>query len=222
VIAVITVAIVVESVLRLLHPHAVHGGLVVIVAAVAFVTNGLAALTLRERGRDLNMRSAALHMGGDALGSLAVLGSGAVLVANPSLTWADPTASLVVALIIVVEAYRLLRASVDVLLESSPADVNLTELTAVMGQVPGVAEIHDLHVWSLSSDVRALSAHVVLTGHPTLEQAQVVGDRVKSAIGGPFTIAHTTLELECERCIDGEVDPCLMDTVTDARGVSSR
>jgi cobalt-zinc-cadmium efflux system protein len=222
VIAVITVAIVVESVLRLLHPHAVHGGLVVIVAAVAFVTNGLAALTLRERGRDLNMRSAALHMGGDALGSLAVLGSGAVLVANPSLTWADPTASLVVALIIVVEAYRLLRASLDVLLESSPADVDLTELTAVMGQVPGVAEIHDLHVWSLSSDVRALSAHVVLTGHPTLEQAQVVGDRVKSAIGGPFTIAHTTLELECERCIDGEVDPCLMDTVVDARGVSSR
>lgn len=221
-IAVITVAIVVESVVRLLHPHAVHGGLVVIVATVAFVTNGLAALTLRERGRDLNMRAAALHMGGDALGSLAVLGAGAVLVANPSLTWADPTASLVVAVIIVVEAYRLLRASVDVLLESSPADVNLAELTAVMGRVPGVAEIHDLHVWSLSSDVRALSAHVVLTGHPTLEQAQVVGDKVKSAIGGPFTIAHTTLELECERCIDGEVDPCLMDTVADTRGVSSR
>ncbi|MGD0380727.1 MAG: cation diffusion facilitator family transporter [Acidimicrobiales bacterium] len=222
VIAVITVAIVVESVARLLHPHAVHGGLVVIVAAVAFVTNGLAALALRERGRDLNMRSAALHMGGDALGSLAVLGSGAVLIANPSLEWADPTASLVVAAIIVVEAYRLLRASLDVLLESSPADVDLAELTAVMGRVPGVAEIHDLHVWSLSSDVRALSAHVVLTGHPTLEQAQVVGDKVKSAIGGPFTIAHTTLELECERCIDGEVDPCLMDTVADTRGVSSR
>jgi cobalt-zinc-cadmium efflux system protein len=222
VIAVITVAIVVESVLRLLHPHAVHGGLVVIVAAVAFVTNGVAALTLRESGRDLNMRSAALHMGGDALGSLAVLGSGAVLIAHPSLEWADPTASLVVAAIIVVEAYRLLRASVDVLLESSPPDVDLAELTAVMGEVPGVAEIHDLHVWSLSSEVRALSAHVVLTGHPTLEQAQVVGDRVKSAIGDPFTIAHTTLELECERCIDGEVDPCLMDTVADARGVSSR
>ncbi len=82
----------------------------------------------------------------------------------PSLEWADPTASLVVAAIIVVEAYRLLRASVDVLLESSPADVDLAELTAVMGQVPGVAEVHDLHVWSLSSDVRALSAHVVLTG----------------------------------------------------------
>ncbi|HXQ44170.1 MAG TPA: cation diffusion facilitator family transporter [Acidimicrobiales bacterium] len=222
VIAVVTVAIVVESVVRLLHPHPVHGGVVVTVAAVAFVTNGLAAVMLRERSGDLNMRSATLHMTGDALGSLAVLSAGVVLVADHALEWADPAASLVVAAIILVEAYRLLRASVDVLLESSPADVDLAELTAVMGRVPGVAEVHDLHVWSLSSDVRALSAHVVLSGHPTLEQAQIVGDRVKSAIGIPFTIAHSTLELECERCIDGEVDPCLMDSVADARGASSR
>jgi cobalt-zinc-cadmium efflux system protein len=222
VIAVVTVAIVVQSVTRLVHPHTVHAGVVVAVAATAFVVNGLAALMLRERSGDLNMRSAALHMGGDALGSLAVLVAGGVLLAHPSLEWADPGASIVVALIIVVEAYRLLRGSVDVLLESSPADVDLAELTAVMGRVPGVAEVHDLHVWSLSSDVRALSAHVVLTGHPTLEQAQVVGDRVKSAIGAPFTIAHSTLELECERCIDGEVDPCLMDSVGDARTSSAR
>ncbi len=222
VIAVVTVAIVVESVNRLVHPHAVHGGLVVIVAGVAFVTNGLAALTVRERSGDLNMRSATVHMTADALGSLAVLGAGAVLVADHALEWADPLASLVVAAIILVEAYRLMRNSVDVLLESSPADVDLAELTAAMGRVPGVAEVHDLHVWSLSSDVRALSAHVVLSGHPTLEQAQVVGDRVKSAIGAPFTIAHSTLELECERCIDGEVDPCLMDSVGEARGASSR
>ncbi len=221
-IAVVTVAIVVESVVRLVHPHPVRGGLVVIVAAVAVVANGLAALMLRERGGDLNMRAAALHMAGDALGSLAVLSAGAVLLADRSVQWVDPTASLVVAAIIVFEAYRLLRANLDVLLESSPADLDLGALTTAMGQVPGVAEVHDLHVWSLSSDVRALSAHVVLSGHPTLEQAQVIGDRVKSAIGAPFTIAHSTLELECERCIDGEVDPCLMDSVGDARGASSR
>jgi cobalt-zinc-cadmium efflux system protein len=222
VIAVITVAIIAEGVARLIHPHAVHGSLVLGVAGAAFVVNGVATLMLRERGGDLNMRGAALHMAGDTLGSLAVLSAGAVLVARPSLEWADPTASIVVAVIIVVGAYRLMRASVDVLLESSPADVDLTELTAVMGRVPGVAEVHDLHVWSLSSDVRALSAHVVLSGHPTLEQAQVVGDRVKSAIGTPFTIAHTTLELECERCIDGEVDPCLMDSVGDSAATSPR
>jgi cobalt-zinc-cadmium efflux system protein len=220
VIAAVTVAIVVESVVRLLHPHPVHGGLVVIVAAAAFVANAFAVLMLRQRDGDLNMRAAALHMAGDALGSLAVLIAGAVLITHPSLRWADPAASLAVAVIIVVEAYRLLRGSVDVLLEASPADLDLAELTAAMGRVPGVADVHDLHVWSLSSDVRALSAHVVLVGHPTLEEANVVGDRVKAAIGAPFTIAHSTLELECERCIDGEADPCLMDTVGDGRGAS--
>jgi cobalt-zinc-cadmium efflux system protein len=210
VIAVVTVAIVVESAIRLAHPHAVHGRTVAVIAAVALVVNALAAMTVHDH-KDLNMRAVSLHMAGDALGSLAVLGAGAVLIAWPSLEWIDPTASLVVAAIIVIEAYRLLRGSVDVLLESAPADMDLDALSATMHGVPGVAEVHDLHVWSLSSDVRALSAHVVLTGHPSLEEAQVVGDNVKAAIGGPFTIAHSTLELECERCRDDEADPCLMD-----------
>ena len=213
VIAAVTVVVVVESVVRLLHPHPVHGSLVVGVAGAAFLVNAAAVLVLRDHRHDLNMRSAMVHMAGDALGSLAVLGAGALLVAAPSLEWADPTASLVVAAIIVVEAWRLLRSSVDVLLESAPADVDLAELTATMGAVAGVADVHDLHVWSLSSEVRALSAHVVLSGHPTLEEAQVVGERVKTAIGGPFAIAHSTLELECERCTDEEEDPCRMDTV---------
>ena len=208
--ATVTVAIAVESAIRLAHPHAVHGRTVAVIAAVALVVNTLAAMAVRDH-RDLNMRAVSLHMAGDALGSLAVLGAGAVLIAWPSLQWIDPTASLVVAVIIVVEAYRLLRASVDVLLESAPADMDLDALSAAMHGVPGVAEVHDLHVWSLSTDVRALSAHVVLTGHPSLEEAQVVGDNVKAAIGAPFSIAHSTLELECERCSDDESDPCLMD-----------
>ena len=221
VIAAVTAAVAVASVERLLHPRAVHGTTVVVVAAVALVVNGLMALALREDGHDLNMRAAALHMAGDALGSLAVLTAGAILVVDPSLRWADPAASLAVAALIVVEAYRLLRSSVDVLLESAPGDLDLAELTAAMHDVPGVAEVHDLHVWSLSSEVRALSAHVVLTGHPTLEEAQEVGDRVKLALSAPFTISHATLELECERCSDADDDPCLMDTLSPAPGPSA-
>ena len=215
VISVVTAAIIVGSIMRLLNPRTVHGGVMVLVAAVAFAVNGVAAIVLRERGHDLNMRAAALHMTGDALGSLAVLAAGVVIVADPSVTWVDPAAALIVAAIIIVEAYRLLRASVDVLLESSPPDVDLSVLTSAMTHVPGVAEVHDLHVWSLSTDVRALSAHVVLLGHPTLEEAQVVGERVKAAVGSPFSIAHSTLELECERCDDEAADPCVMDAVGD-------
>ena len=221
VIGVVTVAIAVGSIERLVHPRAAHGATMVVVAAIAFAVNAGAALALREDSGDLNMRSAFLHMGGDALGSLAVLVAGAVLVADPSLERVDPLSALAVGGLILFEAVRILRDSARVLLESVPADIDVDELTAAMGAVPGVSDVHDLHVWSLSSDVRALSAHVVLSGHPTLEEAQVVGERVKAAVVVPFDIAHSTLELECERCVDGEWDPCLMDDLGDATGAGA-
>jgi cobalt-zinc-cadmium efflux system protein len=215
VIAVVTVAIAVASIERLVHPRPVHATAMVVVAAIAFVVNATAALLLREDSDDLNMRTAFLHMGGDALGSLTVLAAGAVLLVHPALERLDPLAALVVGALICFEAVRILRDTMAVLLESAPADIDVADLTTAMGAVLGVAEVHDLHVWSLSNDVRALSAHVVLSGHPSLEEAQVVGERVKAAVAAPFLIAHSTLELECERCIDGESDPCLMDTLTE-------
>ena len=210
-IAAVTVLIVVDSIHRLAHPVAVHAGTVVVVASVALLVNGAAALVLRDRSNDLNMRSAVLHMAGDALASLAVVLGAAVLLVVPSALWLDPASALVVAAIIAWQAVGVLRESVAVLLESTPTDLDLDHLVATMGRVPGVGEVHDLHVWSLSSDMRVLSAHLVLTGHPTLEEAQVVGEQVKSAIAGPYGIAHSTLELECERCLDGDVDPCRME-----------
>ena len=210
-IAVVTVVIVVESIRRLQDPQPVHAGTVVVIAALAMVVNGLAVLVFRDGSKDLNMRSAVLHMAGDALAAAAVLIAGIVLLFVPAAEWLDPVSALVVAAIIVYEAAGVFRSSVSVLLESTPADVDLESLTASMAAVSGVAEVHDLHVWSLSSEVRALSAHLVLTGHPTLEEAQVVGERAKRAIAGPYSISHSTLELECERCDDVLADPCLMD-----------
>jgi cobalt-zinc-cadmium efflux system protein len=201
-IAVVTVLIVLDSIHRLGHPEPVRAGLVVAVALLGLVINGIAALILNDRGNDLNMRAAVLHMAGDAMASLAVVIAGVILLVAPSASWIDPVSALVVAAIIVYEAARVFRDSVAVLLESTPADVDPDELARAMTAVPGVAEVHDLHVWSLSSDMRVLSAHMVLTGHPTLEQAQAVGERVKVSIAGSFGISHSTLELECERCDD--------------------
>jgi len=158
------------------------------------------------------MRSALLHMVGDALASAAVVAAGLVLLVAPSATWLDPTSAMVVAAIIVVQAAGVFRSAVSVLLESTPPDLDLGDLTATMADVDGVSSVHDLHVWSLSSEVRALSAHLVLSGHPSLEEAQVVGDQVKHTIGGPFGIAHCTLELECEPCAD-DAGPCAVDVV---------
>ncbi len=212
-IAVVTVLIVIDSVHRFGHPEHVRAGLVIAVASFGLVINGLAALTLRDGSNDLNMRAALVHMAGDALASLAVVAAAVVLLFVPSATWLDPASAMVVAGVIVVQAVRVFASSIAVLLESTPSDLDLAELTAAMAAVPGVGEVHDLHVWSLSSEMRVLSAHMVLTGHPTLEEAQLVGDRVKATIAGPFDIAHSTLELECERCND-EDDPCQMESVS--------
>lgn len=211
--AVVTAAIVAESVYRLVHPEQVHGGIVVAVAAVAMVANAGSALVLHDGSHDLNMRSVLLHMAADVLASACVLVAGLVILATGGGAWdrADPVAALVVAALIVVQAVRLVRESADVLLESTPPDLDLATLRAAITGVRGVGEVHDLHVWSLSSDVRALSAHVVLTGHPTLEAAQEVGGRVRERVVEPFGIAHTTFELECERCVDDVGDPCGVD-----------
>ncbi|MHB1502784.1 MAG: cation diffusion facilitator family transporter [Acidimicrobiales bacterium] len=208
----VTVVIVIESVRRLVHPVQVHGGIVIIVAALALVLDALAAIVLRRDVSDLNMRAATLHMAGDALASLAVLAAGIALVVYPSAAWADPASSLVVSVLIVIEAWSLLRSAVGILLESSPPDVDLDTLESAMRSVEGVAEVHDLHVWSLSSEVRALSAHVVVSGHPSLEEAHCVGEHVKSSVSDQFAIAHATVELECEPCVEPGTDPCLIES----------
>jgi len=112
---------------------------------------------------------------------------------------------------------KLVRATTDVLLESTPPGLDTVALLATMRTVTGVDEVHDLHAWSLSSDVRALSAHLVLAGHPTLEEAQVVGDAVKRVIALEYGISHATLELECEACVDADVDPCAIEDLDEVR-----
>ena len=205
----VTVLIVVESVRRLAHPASVHGGAVFIVAGAAVLANVVAALVLAGDSDDLNMRAVLLDTLGDAAANAGVAGAGAVILVTGGNDWLDPAVSLAIAMVIGVRAVRLLAQAADVLLESTPAGLDIAELASAMAAVDGVDEVHDLHVWSLSSEVRALSAHLVLSGHPTLEEAQVVGDRLRGSIGPRFAIAHATLELECESCADDVGDGCV-------------
>ena len=202
-ILVMTVFILIEGIGRLRDPEPVESGLVVLVAAIALVGNTVAALILYERGQDdLNMRSAMLHMVSDAAASAGVLLAGIVMTVVDGAYWLDPAASIVISLVIAWRAVGLLGETADVLLESTPAGLDPEALADEMAAVDGVESVHDLHVWSLSSELRALAAHLVLDGHPSLEEAQVVGERVKVRLADRFAIAHATLELECEPCAD--------------------
>ena len=240
-ILVVSVLVAVEAVRRLGDTRAVDGGLVLVIALIAAAAKFGAAMTLGHSGHghddrahdahdnhghddhghaggdreDLNMRSAWLHMVSDGAVSVGVAFAGLVILLTDGWYWLDPAVSLLISVVIAVQGWRLLRATAEVLLESTPAGLDVVALTATMAATVGVESVHDLHVWTLSSEVRALSAHIVLSGHPTLEEAQVVGARVKAAIGGPYRLAHVTLELECEACGPPE-DHCTIE-VADPR-----
>lgn len=218
-ILVITALLAYEGVRRLIHPAHVHGLPVLVVALVAAAINAIAAVALddHEHGHDLNMRSARLHMAGDAVASLGVAVAGGVIFATGGTYWLDPAVSLGIAALIGFQAWNLLRDTAAVLLESTPTSVSPEDLATAMLAVDGVDQVHDLHVWSLSSDVYALSAHVVVSGHPSLEEAQLVGNAVKAAVSGPFAITHATLELECESCTD-DGSWCAIEAATPASG----
>jgi len=206
-ILVLTVWIVYESFRRLIDPPPVEGAIVLIVALVAFVANGVSALVVRERPADgdtadLNMRSALLHLASDAMASLGVALAGAVMLITGGWSRLDPAVSLLIGLSIAWHAWKLLKASNAVLLEGTPDGVDPDEILAALSAVDGVETAHDLHVWAISSEVRALSAHVVVEGHPSLEEAQVVAGRVRHELADRFRIAHATIELECETCED--------------------
>ena len=221
-IVVVSVLVAVEAARRFGDTRPVDGGLVLVVALIAAAANFGAAAVLGHAGHDdhldLNMRSALLHMIADGAVSVGVALAGLVILLTGGWYWLDPAVSLVISLVIGVQGWRLLRATAEVLLESTPSGLDVDSLSAAMVAAGGVESVHDLHVWSLSSEVRAMSAHVVLAGHPTLEEAQVVGGRVKAAITKPFRLAHVTLELECESCGPPE-DHCAIDAPHESAGL---
>lgn len=200
----VTATVVWLAVGRLIHPAPVHGGIVLVAAGLAAVINlGVVGL-LVEGHQDLSIRSALAHAVGDALSSLVVAASGlvALLASGPLVERLDPIASLVVAVLIVIEATRITRTSIHLLLEGVPPDVDLAELREAICQDPAVIEVHDLHVWALSSSSRALSAHVVIEGDPSVSEASSSVQAARRMLAERFAIDHATLEVECGSCSD--------------------
>lgn len=201
VVAVMTVVVVV-AIERLVHgvPQ-VRGGPVIAISAVAAGVMFVGVFVLRGDD-DLNVRTILLDTTADAATGICVAITGLVILLAGGLYWLDPAVALVVALIIGYRATGLLREVADVLLESTPKGLDVHQVESAIYEGDAVSEVHDLHIWSLSSDVLLLSAHLVLAGHPTLEEAQVVVEQIKERLSRRFDIGHATLETECEVCAD--------------------
>lgn len=192
--------VLVESVQRLRDPEPVEAGIVIVFASLGAIVNGIAALVVFDRSSDLNMRGALLHLISDALTSVAVAACGVVMLVTEGSYWLDPAVALLISAVIAWQGWKLARSAMEILLESTPEGLDTDAVVATIESVEGVDAVHDLHAWSLSSEMRALSAHVVVSGHPTLEDAQLVAGRVKGVLAHEFAIAHATIELECEPC----------------------
>ena len=182
-----------EAVLRLLQPEPVASGIVMIVAAVGIIVNGVtAALFASGRKGDLNIRGAFLHMLADAAVSAGVVVAGLVILYTGWL-WLDPLASLVIVGVIVWTTWSLLRDSLAMSVDAVPASIDLQAVRSYLTSCAGVAAVHDLHIWPLSTTENALTAHLVCPGgHPGEEFLAVAASELKQRFG----IGHATLQIE--------------------------
>jgi cation diffusion facilitator family transporter len=187
------------SVWRLTHPQDSDPGLMAALGAVALVANGVALVLLHGgSAHSLNLRGAYLEVLSDVLGALGVLAAAAV-IALTGTRYADPTASLLVGLLIVPRTVLLLREAVDVLLEATPRGVDLDEVRVHLLEVEGVVGCHDLHAWTITSGAPVLSAHVVLADSVwKAGRAPVALDRLTECVTDHFGLDHATFQLEQE------------------------
>jgi cobalt-zinc-cadmium efflux system protein len=187
--------LVIEGVRRLVHPHAVDAGPMLAFAVLGLVANAV-ALQLLNGGQSLNVRAVRLEVLGDLLGSIAVVVAAVVLLTTGARR-ADPVATLVVAALILPRALMLAREALDVLLEATPSHVDPEEIRAHLLAMDGVVDVHDLHVWTITSGLPSMSVHVTVDD-ATLDVTGVgeLLDRFSACIAGHFDVDHTTFQVE--------------------------
>jgi cobalt-zinc-cadmium efflux system protein len=185
------VYIIVEGVRRIAAPPEIHGWSLLVVAALGLLVNLIAAFILARGRSNANVRAAAAHVAADAIGSVAALVAGAAVLLF-GWTRADAIASIAISILILWSAWRLIKEAVDVLMEGAPADL-VEKITTIIRETPGVADVHDLHVWSISDDFPIVTAHVVLDGKSHgVEVVEAVTRRIRAAT----KIDHVTIQPE--------------------------
>jgi cobalt-zinc-cadmium efflux system protein len=182
-----------EAIRRLQHPQPVASGVVMGVAAIGILINGITAwLFMSGRKGDLNIRGAFLHMAADAVVSLGVV-LAALAMHYTGWLWLDPAVSLVIVVVIAVGTWGLLRDSVNLALDAVPQGIDPDEVEAYLAALPGVAAVHDLHIWGMSTTEAALTVHLV-TPDASVDDALLA--RINKDMHGRFGIDHTTIQFE--------------------------
>ncbi len=182
-----------EAVRRLQQPSEISGLTVVVIASLGVIINSATAmLFLRDRHRDLNVRGAFLHMVGDAAISLGVVVTGLLLI-NGAPAWLDPMVSMAIVAVIVASTLHLFRDSMRLALHAVPAGIDPAAVKDALQRAPGVAEVHDLHIWAMSTTETALTAHLVVPGSPLGDEFH---EAINQTLEHQFGIQHATIQVE--------------------------
>lgn len=194
---IVVIFILQEAYERLISPPEIRTFEMLVVAGIGLVVNLFVTLILRGY-HDLNIRGAYLHVLGDTLSSFAVI-AGGVLIILTGYYIVDPILSIVISCVIVYNSLRLLKESVDILMERAPKHIDLEKLKKEILEVKGVHGMHDLHVWSICSNVHALNAHLVVDSISVKDTEKITSEINEQLLEG-YGISHTTLQFECSDC----------------------
>jgi cobalt-zinc-cadmium efflux system protein len=199
VLVLISLYIMYQAYLRMVHPQPVHGMLMLVIAIIGLVANIIGALFLFKHSHNsLNIRGAYLHIVGDALSSVGVV-IGGVIILYTGWYLIDPILSIMISLVIIYGSWSLVKESVNILLESAPAHVNIDTVAAEIAKIKGVREAYHIHVWTITSGVYALSAHVLIDDQLVSGSRELL-ENIRGLLADRFKVLHSTIQLECERC----------------------
>ena len=217
---IIALGIFYEAYRRFMTPPEVKAGIMVGVGLVALVVNALTAwLVRRGSEHDLNLRAAFVHLMSDVASTAGAVIAGAIIYFTQA-DWLDPLVSVLIGALILYNAWGIVRETVEILLESAPRDLDMERMVEDIKQVDGVMGVHDLHVWSLTQNLRTMSAHILTEDVPISQGAAIQG-RVNELVSNRYGIAHATLQLECVDC-EPDALYCDMNGVVHARREESR
>lgn len=195
---VLSVWIGIAAIHRLSSPVPVQPRLMMLVAVAGVLMNGAVASLLWRFSGDVNIRSVFLHMLGDTLSTAAVIAGGAAILFT-GMSWIDPLLSILIAGMILYSSIGIVRETLNILLEGTPRNLQLGTVREAMQMVPGVLDVHDLHVWSLGSQSHALASHVTIAEMPMSECGSIL-DGIKCTLRDRFHITHTTIQFETVGC----------------------
>jgi cobalt-zinc-cadmium efflux system protein len=191
-----------EAIHRFQNPLPIEAGPMLVIAIIGLVVNVIVALVLRNHDHeDINTRSAFLHVLGDALASVGVIIAG-IAIYFTNLLWIDPLVSILISVLILVSSGRLLKETIHILAEGIPEGMTASGVEETMKAVSGIAEIHDLHIWTVAPGFVTLSAHVILDDQ-NLSQTEAIMQELKGRLIAAYKIEHTTIQFECADCGQG-------------------